>query len=57
MLLERGGTDVPRVAASLADGLPVSLRDALTGIDERNIKLVITAVPQASGQQPCPRTP
>ena len=41
-----------RVAASLADGPPVSLRDALTGIDERNTKPVITAVLQASGQQP-----
>ena len=46
-----------RVAASLADGLPVSLRDALTGIDERNIKLVITALLQASGQPPRHMTP
>ena len=46
-----------RVAASQADGLPVSLRDALTGIDERNIKLVTIAVLQASGQQPRHQTP
>ena len=32
-----------RPAASLASGMPVSLRDTLTGIDRRNIELVITA--------------
>jgi hypothetical protein len=41
-----------RLAASLADGLPVNLRDALTGIDNRGIKLVIRAVLHASGQRP-----
>jgi hypothetical protein len=38
-----------RLAASLADGTPVDLRDALTGLDDRNITLLITAVLHASG--------
>ena len=39
-----------RLAASLADGIPVNLRDALTGIDDRGIRLVIKAALHASGQ-------
>jgi hypothetical protein len=46
-----------RLAASLAVGIPVSLRDTLTGIDHRNIKLVITAVLHAWGQRPAPGIP
>jgi hypothetical protein len=38
-----------RLAASIADGLPVDLRDALTGLDENNINLVITAVLRTCG--------
>jgi len=41
-----------RLAASLADGIPVNLRDALTGIDDRGIQLVIKAVLHASGHRP-----
>jgi hypothetical protein len=41
-----------RLAASIASGTPVSLRDTLTGIDHRNVKLVITAVLHTSGQRP-----
>jgi len=37
-----------RLAASLADGIPVNLRDALTGLDDRNIQLVTNAVVHAS---------
>jgi hypothetical protein len=40
-----------RLAASLADGIPVDLRDALTGLDDHNINLVITAVLHASGKR------
>lgn len=40
-----------RLAASMASGIPVDLRDALTGLDDRNINLVITAVLRASGNQ------
>lgn len=43
-----------RLAASLAGGIPVNLRDALTGIDDHNINLVITAVLHASGHRPSP---
>jgi len=39
-----------RLAASLAGGIPVNLRDALTGIDDRGIRLVIKAALHASGQ-------
>ena len=46
-----------RLAASLAGGIPVSLRDTLTGIDHRNIELVITAVLHAWGQRPEPEIP
>ncbi len=41
-----------RLAASLAGGIPVNLRDALTGIDARGIQLVIKAVRHASGRRP-----
>jgi ADP-ribose pyrophosphatase YjhB (NUDIX family) len=41
-----------RLAASLAAGIPVSLRDALTGIDGRGIQLVVQAVLHASGHRP-----
>ena len=41
-----------RLAASLAGGIPVNLRDALTGIDDHGIQLVINAVRHASGHRP-----
>ena len=37
------------LAASIADGTPVSLNDTLTGIDRRNARLVISAVAHAAG--------
>lgn len=46
-----------RITASLADGIPVDLRDTLTGIDDRNVQLLITAVLHASGQRPSHRRP
>ena len=36
--------------ASLADGIPVDLRDTLTGLDDRNIQLLTTAIHRASGK-------
>jgi hypothetical protein len=39
-----------RITASLADGIPVDLRDTLTGLDDRNIQLQITAIRRASGK-------
>jgi 8-oxo-dGTP diphosphatase len=49
-----GEQRILRLAASLASGIPVNLRDALTGIDDRGIQLVIKAVQHASGQRPPP---
>lgn len=46
-----------RLAASLASGIPVSLRDTLTGIDHRNIELMLTAVLHAWGKRPAPQIP
>lgn len=43
-----------RIAASLADTIPVDLGDTLTGLDNHNIKLVTTAVLHASGRRPSP---
>lgn len=37
------------LSASLADGIPVDLRNAATGIDDRNIQRLITAILHASG--------
>lgn len=33
-----------RIAASLADGIPLDLRDALTGLDTDNLTLVAQAI-------------
>lgn len=41
-----------RLAASIADGTPVSLHDTLTGLDHRNTNLLIAAVLHASGHRP-----
>jgi hypothetical protein len=37
------------LAASIADGTPVSLNDTLPGIDRRNASLVVSAVAHAAG--------
>jgi hypothetical protein len=47
-----GETRIARIAASLAVGHPVSLRDAIPGLDSHNLELVTTAVRRAAGQQP-----
>ena len=39
-----------RITASLADGIPVDLRDTLTGLDDHNIQLVVTAIWRTSGK-------
>ena len=46
-----------KITASLADGIPVDLHDTLTGLDDRNVQLLITAVLHASGQCPSDRRP
>jgi hypothetical protein len=45
-----GEQRVLRLAASLACDIPVGLGDAITGIDGRNVGLLITAVRRASGR-------
>lgn len=47
-----GERRIVRIAASLAAGHPVSLRDAIPGLDPRNLELVTTAIRRAGGQQP-----
>jgi hypothetical protein len=41
-----------RLAASLADGIPVDLRDAFTEMDTVNVDRAVRAVLQASGRRP-----
>ena len=43
-----------KIAASLAAGTGVSLRDTLPGLDDHNLGLVVTAIRHAAGQ-PSPR--
>lgn len=38
--------------ASLAAGHPVSLRDAIPGIDQHSLHLAVSAVRRAAGQHP-----
>jgi hypothetical protein len=40
------------LSASLAGGIPVDLRDAATGLDDRNIRRLVTAILHASGKRP-----
>jgi hypothetical protein len=39
-----------KITASLADGIPVDLRDTLSGLDDSNIQLLATAIRHASGK-------
>lgn len=41
-----------RIAASLADGIPVDLHDVLTGLDDTNLDLVTATVLHAGGRRP-----
>jgi len=45
-----GERHILQIAASLAHGIPVDLRDALTGLDHHNIHLVTTAILHAAGE-------
>jgi hypothetical protein len=42
---------VLRIAASIAGGVPVDLREAVTGLDERNAVLAAAAVLDAAGHR------
>ena len=41
-----------RLAASLADGIPVDLQDALNSLDDTNLQRVVTAIRHAAGRRP-----
>ena len=43
------------IAASIAEGSPVDLRDALSGLDDHNLSLVAEAVAHAGGRRVCDR--
>jgi hypothetical protein len=45
-----------RLAASLADQAPVSLGEAIAGIDGGNVGLLVKAVRHASGRRQFPMT-
>jgi len=47
-----GENRILRLAASIAAGIPVDLNDALSGLDEASISLIVRAVRHANGQRP-----
>lgn len=47
-----GENRILRLAASIADGIPVDLNEALSGLDQARISLVVRAVRHANGQRP-----
>ncbi|MGH3287781.1 MAG: hypothetical protein ACRDPD_24300 [Streptosporangiaceae bacterium] len=47
-----GERRVLRLAASLADGIPVDLRDAFTGMDAVNVDRAVRAMLHAPGRRP-----
>jgi alpha-D-ribose 1-methylphosphonate 5-triphosphate synthase subunit PhnL len=47
-----GEQRILQLAASIAEGFPVSLRDTLSSLDNRNLELLITAIRHAAGQHP-----
>jgi hypothetical protein len=47
-----GERRILRLAASLTAGILVDLSDAITGLDQDNIHLIINAIQHASGKRP-----
>jgi hypothetical protein len=47
-----GERRILQLSASLADGIPVDLRDTVTGLDDRNTTLLLTAIRHATGKRP-----
>ena len=45
-----GERRILQLSASLAGGTPISLRDTVTGLDDRNTALLITAIRHAAGE-------
>jgi hypothetical protein len=50
-----GERRILQLSASLAGGIPVDLRDAVTGLDGRNTILLVNAIRQAAGRRRSPR--
>ena len=47
-----GERRVLELSSSLAGGIPVDLRDAVTGLDDSNIARLVTAIRHAAGKRP-----
>jgi hypothetical protein len=47
-----GERSVLQLAASIAAGTPVALRDTITSLDDRNLGLLLTALRHAAGHRP-----
>lgn len=47
-----GERRILELSSSLAGGIPVDLRDAVTGLDNGNIARLVTAILHASGKRP-----
>jgi hypothetical protein len=47
-----GERRILELSSSLAGGIPVDLRDAVTGLDDGNIARLVTAILHASGKRP-----
>ena len=47
-----GKQRILQLAASIAEGFPVPLRDTVPGLDNRNFKLLTTAIRHTAGQHP-----
>lgn len=47
-----GERRVLQLAASLAGGIPVDLRDAVTSLDDSNVARLVTAILHGSGKRP-----
>jgi len=50
--LPGGEWRILKIAASLAAGTDVSLRDTIPGLDDHNLELVTTAIRHAAGHRP-----
>jgi hypothetical protein len=47
-----GERSILQLAASIAAGTPVNLRDTITGLDDRNLGLLLTAIRHGAGHRP-----
>lgn len=47
-----GERRVSQLSASLAGGIPVDLRDAVTSLDDSNVARLVTAILHGSGKRP-----